>query len=45
MRDIERNIRNLGREAHNLQFINEKELEEERKRWSKFIIETKERFL
>ena len=45
MRDIERAIRNLGREAHNLQFINEKELEEERKKWSKFIIETKERFL
>lgn len=45
MRDIERALRNLGREAHILGFIDEPMLERERKKWSEFIIETKKRFL
>lgn len=45
MRDIERAIRNLGREVHNLKFVNEPKLERERQKWSDFIIETKKRFL
>ncbi len=45
MRDIERAIRNLGREAHVLGFINEPMLERERIKWSNFIVETKQKFL
>jgi len=45
MRDIERAIRNLGREAHTLGFIDEPMLERERKKWSAFIVETKKKFL
>lgn len=45
MRDMERAIGNLEKEAHNFQFINELILERERKKWNEFIVETKQKFL
>lgn len=45
MRDIEITIRNLGREAHNLGFIDERILESERQKWNSLIIETKQKLL
>ncbi len=45
MRDIERAIRNLGRDAYNAGFIDERVLERERQKWNSLIIETKEKLL
>lgn len=45
MRDIEITIRNLGREAHNTGFIDERILERERQKWNNLIIETKQKLL
>lgn len=45
MRDIERAIRNLGRDAHNSRFFDERIFERERQKWNNLIIETKQKLL
>ena len=45
MRDIERTIRNLGRDAYHAGFIDERIFERERQKWNDLIIETKKKLL
>ena len=45
IRSLERAFNNLGREAHNLGFVNERILKEERKELNDLIIEIKKRFI